>query len=196
MPPYKTFKWRSWLGFHALGWLLGVVMICLLIILPETLHIHFLQQTPVGLGMACGVSWMQWLAFRSYILLPKKWIYETVLIWTLCFLLAELCSNQLKAHFDPFMPLAVGLSVIISGIRQQQMLQRLLGPSFHWFWWQLFGWACCLGIIMWHPDPEIKWPRVINILLAFASILSGGPILACFTGCALLQYLKKYKNQP
>ena len=185
------FSVGKWTLATFLGWVIGVVFLLFLASVMEAIGIKNTQFV-VALGMGVGVGTVQWLMFRKSGLIVPKWIWLTVFGMTIPFILFDLTNSLLNLKMGKyFLPVAVALGAILTGVLQSSWLKQKYARASLWLVASFLGWVLAT-LPVFSINYIQEWVNksylfAINLSL----ILVGGIILGVITGLFLKQIIKK-----
>lgn len=180
----KPFTIRRWVLLTLLGWIVGIALIVLIAGLGEALKIGGDAQWIVGLGMALGVSCLQWVMLRKHLSRSSRWIWTTTVGMTMAWVIADTLRSFL--HFRPddqVLPTTIAGALLAGWLQWRFVTKGLGAKSIDWILITTIGWIFSALIIF--PMPSVNklhLPRLLSIFLAFATLFSGGIILGWITG--------------
>lgn len=190
------FSLARWIKFTFLGWLLGVFFVILLSSILDSIGIEGMQFY-VGIGMALGVSCMQWFATKHTLRLPATWIVSSVVGMGIPFIAFDFLIDSTSTYR---LPMSVTMGSIVVALLQWQLLRSQFVYASSWFIGCVSGWtAAALSVLIINYTMMIKVAGVLTLVMAIVNlllILSGGIILGYISGLSLRSIIAKSNTIP
>ncbi|MBL8002286.1 MAG: hypothetical protein JNL05_10025 [Flavobacteriales bacterium] len=196
----NTVPRKRWFLFTWSGWLIGVVLVVLLSILMESLSHEVHVQFVVGFGMAIGLGAMQGMALRSSGIAAAKWALATTSAFLLPYLIADLLllTNDLRA--EVVLAAATVLGAALAAVLQARVIPVASFRSvMRWSLAHTTAWALAyawtMGLLWASNAYKDVLPGWLAVIMAFGSLLTGGPLLALLTHGPVQRLLSAAQDQ-
>ena len=175
----RTRLFRRWVRATTLGWLIGFVLVVVLATIWDMMGGG--AQFMVGVGMGCGVGYMQARVIRNWSGRTQPWLWSSIVGMGAPFLFWDIASAT-----GASVPMSLPVGVLIGGVLTGSLQYRLLRPYFERTpWWVpacVLGWGLPAGIIA-MVDSNV-FPPVFSVLSPLV-IFFGGVLLGAVTGQVL-----------
>ena len=181
-----------WILFSTLGWLLGIALGIFFSSVFESIHVQ--GQFPLAMGVAMGVGFMQWVLIRKYTPITLSWMWMLVAGLTLPFLPFDLLPFFSDWKPESYIVIAVAIGASLSGFLQYKFcLAPINARSTRWFLFSLAGWVVAAAFVFLVFSTIKGIPRLLAVFVAFANLISGGPILGWITGKFMTGFINRAK---
>jgi hypothetical protein len=191
--PLTVLKWTllTWAG-----WAAGIALIIGLGTLNEAAGISPEGQSVVGIGMGAGVGFMQWLALRKHVRSSHRWIWFSILGFSIAYILCDVILYFAGFHPDYFIILGTAAGALITGWLQYKYILRDISPfAKSWIAYCFLAWMLAhlltMGAFLSNFRINDYIPRFLAITLAFIFILIGGPLLGFISGRRIVFILNR-----
>lgn len=185
----KPFSIRRWVAFTFAGWVAGVAILLLIAGIAEAVKLE--GQWMVGLGMALGVSCLQWVELRKHISRSSQWIWTSTTGMFIPWVAADTLRYFL--HFKPddqVLPATIAGACLAGWLQWRYVWRGANTTAPGWVLVTLAAWTLAtLAVIPLGYYNRIQVPKWLVIPLAFFTLFSGGIILGMVTGWKLKRML-------
>lgn len=192
MKPDKQLTQGLWIKANTAGWFIGIILVIGLALLGEAVMKSSEQsggQAVVGMGMGAGVGFMQWLVLRRYWESVQKWLWFSIIGFTISFVLFDLIAANAKWKItaEVALPFATVLGALIcSWLQYTFVLQKIASKTAYWLLYNTIAWVLAelitSGVSLLKLNLSAFFPKVIIVVLALLFLSVGGPILGYITG--------------
>jgi len=167
-----------WILFTTLGWVVGIA---LAVLFAESLDVLHLEYFGLGLGVATGIGFMQFLALRKVNGMNIRWMIFTIVGIGSTFLFFNLVLMKVDLNMEGvpgiiLMILAASLGGLFTGYLQQRG---------RWMWYSFGGWAMCSVLISSYGlivAPMHLEQTAVGALFNVLAMLIGGLVIGIVTG--------------
>ncbi len=180
---------RTWLILHLVGWICGIVIS---VSVGDSIEYYFPQhmgQSSLGLGMSLGISLMQWMYLRRHTTISLMWALGFIACFGLIFATADLLMIKLALSPSLVVPFAALISACCGSYLQVRTLGVEAGERKRWALQNLLGWGSATAVTFLGTSFQLRdagVPLLLTTIIAFASVLVGGPLIALLNYRALL----------
>ncbi len=204
----KKLTQNRWIWLTTAGWFIGILLIFVLgifaeIILPAKEESG--SQLGIGIAMGIGVGLMQWVVLRKYLESVQKWLWFSILGFTLSYVSFDIIASNVNSNLKPevVLPFATTMGALISSWLQYKFILRNITPkAYNWIAYSTIAWLLAhlftMGTWPFFSMPiPFKLPKIFYFIVMIIYPVVGGPLLGYITGRFIVPVINKQNpNEP
>lgn len=192
---------NRWIWLTTAGWFIGIILVVGFAMLGEII-LHTKDesggQAAVGIGMGTGVGLMQWVILRKYWKSVQKWLWFSIIGFTLSYVSFDLIAANINLAIKPEVALLIATALgafISSWLQYKFILRNITSKASNWITYNTIAWLLAhlitSGMVLINMKTSLNIPKGIIVVVAIFFLTIGGPILGFITGRFIVPVINK-----